>query len=304
MMLKNFLIVGLLLTTNFCLSQDTGKNEKIISVMSTVYFETDSDQFYHDSRQTIEDLFLFKNGSVVKQIILTGFCDERGSNSYNKDLALRRVKNVQDFFNSKGNFDPSIFEIHVRGELNPGDLEYFEGDYQLNRRVQINVSYEYPDSTLLNRNRDSEVIAVESQEKSLQKISSKITDSLKLNDKLVFNNVIFYPGTHRLREISYPVMDSIINSLMIHKKYEIEIQGHICCNGLNEPGLDKDTGQWNLSTARAEQIKRFFVKYGLDPTRFTTIGKMANFKTGKSDFYDRRVELHITAIRENETEKE
>lgn len=302
MMLKIFLIVGLLFSINFCFSQEPSEDGKILSIMSTVYFETDNDQFYPKSRKTIEDLFLLDNGSIITEIKLTGYCDQRGTKIYNQDLALRRVKSVQKFFNSKCDFDPAIFKIHAKGELNPGDLEYLEGGSQMNRRVQINVSYKYPKLSKNDKIDPKEILEIEKTLIDVQKTLPIFTDSLKVNEKLIFNNLIFYPGTHRLREISYPVMDSIINSLMIHKKYEIEIQGHICCNGPNEPGLDRDTGQWNLSTARAEQIKRFFVKYGLDPSRFTTIGKMANFKTGKEDFFDRRVELHITAIRENDKE--
>jgi len=260
----------------------------------SINFKTDS---YKVNKADTKDLLNSINtgsNKVVKEITLIGYCDDRASNDYNLKLASRRVDAVKDLIIEHTNITDSIFNLEPVGELSLYSSIHKSQQRADNRRVEIMVFYK------------SDAPVIIEKEKSVVDIESYdvFTDSLQVNDNLVFNNVIFYPGTHRLREISYPVMDSIINSLMIHKKYEIEIQGHICCNGLNEPGLDKDTGQWNLSTARAEQIKRFFVKYGLDPTRFTTIGKMANFKTGKSDFYDRRVELHITAIRENETEKE
>ncbi|MEO9953422.1 OmpA family protein [Nonlabens sp.] len=260
----------------------------------SINFKTDS---YKVNKADTKDLLNSINtgsNKVVKEITLIGYCDDRASNDYNLKLASRRVDAVKDLIIEHTNITDSIFNLEPVGELPLYSSIHKSQQRADNRRVEIMVFYK------------SDAPVIIEKEKSVVDIESYdvFTDSLQVNDNLVFNNVIFYPGTHRLREISYPVMDSIINSLIIHKKYEIEIQGHICCNGLNEPGLDKDTGQWNLSTARAEQIKRFFVKYGLDPTRFTTIGKMANFKTGKSDFYDRRVELHITAIRENETENE
>lgn len=259
-----------------------------------INFKTDSYKVSTAGAQDLLNSINTATNNAIKEITLIGYCDDRASKGYNFKLASRRVNAVKDLIIANTDHTDSSFNLKPVGELSLYSSVNKSEQRAENRRVEILVLY----------NSDTPVIVEE--EKSVVDLKSYdvFTDSLQVNDNLVFNNVIFYPGTHRLREISYPVMDSIINSLMIHKKYEIEIQGHICCNGLNEPGLDKDTGQWNLSTARAEQIKRFFVKYGLDPTRFTTIGKMANFKTGKSDFYDRRVELHITAIRENETEKE
>ena len=257
-------------------------------------FDTDSYTILKAGTQDLLSSLNTASNKGIKEITLIGYCDDRASKDYNLKLASRRVDAVKDLIKANTNLTDSSFNLEPVGELSLYSSINKSEQRADNRRVEILVLY----------NSDTPVIIEE--EKSVVDLESYdvFTDSLQVNDNLVFNNVIFYPGTHRLREISYPVMDSIINSLIIHKKYEIEIQGHICCNGLNEPGLDKDTGQWNLSTARAEQIKRFFVKYGLDPTRFTTTGKMANFKTGKSDFYDRRVELHITAIRENELETE
>lgn len=252
-------------------------------------FETDSYSILQKDIHVLDSLINSYNKASIEEITIIGYCDDRASKDYNITLATQRVNSVKRAILQKKSISDSLFKLHPKGELPLYSSLNKEKQRADNRRVEVMIVYKSPTE-------------IEKVNKNTIESYDVFTDSLKVNEKLVFNNLIFYPGTHRLREISYPVMDSIINSLMIHKKYEIEIQGHICCNGPNEPGLDRDTGQWNLSTARAEQIKRFFVKYGLEPSRFTTVGKMANFKTGKEDFFDRRVELHITAIRENDKE--
>lgn len=281
-------ITLLLLVCGFSFAQNTQSP-------FSLNFETDSYSILQKDALVLDSLINSYESKAIKEIIIVGYCDDRACKEYNIKLATYRVNSVKKAILSKNTLPESVFTLHPKGELPLYSSVNKEQQRTDKRRVEMMIVYNQAATTEL---KEEDINALQSYD--------VFTDSLKVNEKLVFNNLIFYPGTHRLREISYPVMDSIINSLMIHKKYEIEIQGHICCNGPNEPGLDKDTGQWNLSTARAEQIKRFFVKYGLDASRFTTIGKMANFKTGKEDFFDRRVELHITAIRENEktTDKE
>ncbi len=302
MLLKTFLILGFFLINNFSFSQETLEplgNSKVLSLMSTVYFDTDSDQLHPDSQKAIENLFLLDNGSVIKEIVLTGYCDERGSSSYNKDLALRRVKSVQRFFYSKQEFDPSVFDLKARGEITAGDLEYLEGGFKFNRRVQINVSYEYP------------VVEVEfnaplkktNTSKTEPKISIPVfTDSLKVNEKLVFNNIIFTGGTKNVRPESLPVIDQIAADLKKYKSYEIEIQGHICCSPPNQKGIEINTGETFLSLLRAQRVRELLIEKGVEANRLTAVGKMANFKTGRGDYFDRRVEFRITAINEKDSE--
>jgi outer membrane protein OmpA-like peptidoglycan-associated protein len=275
-------ITLLLLVCGFSFAQDT-------QIQFSLNFETDSYSILQKDIHVLDSLINSYNKNSIEEITIVGYCDDRGSKDYNITLATNRVNSVKQVILQEISISDSLFKLHPKGELPLYSSLNKEKQRADNRRVEVMIVYK-------------NATEIEKVNKNTIESYDVFTDSLNVNEKLVFNNLIFYPGTHRLREVSYPVMDSIINSLMIHKKYEIEIQGHICCNGPNKPGLDRDTGQWNLSTARAEQIKRFFVKYGLDPSRFTTVGKMANFKTGKEDFYDRRVELHITAIRENDKE--
>lgn len=255
----------------------------------SIYFETDSAILSEQSILNLEARLVVDKTTKITAISLIGYCDDRGSVSYNQQLATNRVQSVISYL--KPRFSDDYFEQKIVGEIPLNDRNNIKAQRYRNRRVEISVTYkktiEIPKAVVND---------------SIEKYRSYdiLKDSLQIGDKLVFNNVIFYPGRHVLRESSFPVMDSIINSLLLHKKYEIEIQGHICCLSAGVYGRDMDTGQWNLSQARAEQVKRFLVKYGVAADRLTTIGKQANFKTGKGDFYDRRVEIHITGIREDD----
>ncbi|PRX14201.1 OmpA family protein [Nonlabens ulvanivorans] len=258
----------------------------------SVYFDTDSAVLNTQSLDIINAYVINSESSRITNISLSGYCDDRGSVVYNEQLAWERVWSIIDYL--KPNYAYGAFSEQAIGEVALQSSSNIKQQRTQNRRVDITVTYEEEPEPRV------EPIAVAAD--SIEKYRSYdiLKDSLQIGDKLVFNNVIFYPGRHVLRESSFPVMDSIINSLLLHKKYEIEIQGHICCLSAGVYGRDMDTGQWNLSQARAEQVKRFLVKYGVAADRLTTIGKQANFKTGKGDFYDRRVEIHITGIREDD----
>lgn len=264
----------------------------------SVYFDTDSDFLSTTSQSLLDSKLLLEEDLNIDSlnILLKGFCDDRGSESYNKKLAHRRIWSIINYLNPHYNY--SAFSEIAVGELPLSNPINIKEQRAQNRRVDVILTYDL----IPEIKEEKEPIINESIEK--YRSYDILKDSLKIGDKLVFNNLIFYPGRHVLRESSYPVMDSIINSLLLHKKYKIEIQGHICCLASGVYGRDMDTGQWNLSQARAEQIKRFMVKYGVDADRLTTVGKQANFKTGKGDYYDRRVEIHITGIREEDLENQ
>ncbi len=263
----------------------------------SVYFETDSYTLTTESTDKIEAVLNTKTGGIT-DIFLTGYCDDRGSIDYNKKLALSRIWSIVNYL--KPRYSYGAFNEVAIGEIPLENSNNIKKQRAQNRRVDLSINFEV-EETIEEIVTAPDVIVKDTIEQ--YRSYDILKDSMKVGDKIVFNNVIFHPGRHKLRESSFPVMDSIINSLLLHKKYEIEIQGHICCLAAGIYGRDMDTGQWNLSQARAEQVKRFLVRYGVAANRLTTTGKQANFKTGKGDYYDRRVEIHITAVREEKVEE-
>lgn len=278
----------LLLFSTLALAQETTQE-------FAVYFDTDSSLLSSVAQEKIETTIQLQDSAVISHISITGTCDDRGGTDYNKKLAHRRVSSVMKYLKPRFNYD-TISELAL-GEIPLTSTLNINEQRAQNRRVDVVITFQKVGEIVI---APPPVI-----KDTIERYRSYdiLKDSLQVGDKLVFNNVIFYPGRHVLRESSFPVMDSIINSLLLHKKYEIEIQGHICCLAAGIYGRDMDTGQWNLSQARADQVKKFLVKYGVAADRLTTVGKQSNFKTGKGDYYDRRVEIHITGIREEEVKK-
>lgn len=283
---KSFTYIILLISISIAAQTTTKK--------TSVYFETDQSILSLESKASIDQALALDSVTSITNIFLTGYCDDRGSISYNKTLASRRIWSIIDYLKPQYNY--STFSEVAIGEVPLVNLKNINQQRKNNRRVDLEITYE-------RKLPIPEISAVSTDTLTGAASYDIFKDSLKIGDKLVFNNVIFYPGRHKLRPSSFPVMDSIINSLLLHKKYEIEIQGHICCLAPGIYGRDMDTGLWNLSQARADQVKQLMVKYGVAADRLTTVGKQSNFKTGKGDYYDRRVEIHITGIREEVVEK-
>ncbi len=108
---------------------------------------------------------------------------------------------------------------------------------------------------------------------------------LLITDKITFNL-----GSAEIVPSSYPELDKIVEVLK-KKKVHVRIEGHT--DDVGEAAFNQ-----LLSQKRAQSIKEYFVKKGLDPERFETVGygeskPIANNKTEKGRAQNRRVEFLI-----------
>ncbi|MCB0850614.1 MAG: OmpA family protein [Bacteroidetes bacterium] len=79
-----------------------------------------------------------KEGYIIK---IVGHTDDKGGNSYNHNLGLRRAKVVSQYLQVLG-IPKDKIRIETQGELNPiADNDSEEGAYQ-NRRVRVEIIYE------------------------------------------------------------------------------------------------------------------------------------------------------------------
>ena len=129
--------------------------------------------------------------------------------------------------------------------------------------------------------------------KGNNKLSDLEAGRLKVGDKLVLDNILFQGGRHFLLSGSDTVVKKLVKILKEQPKYNILIEGHICCRPSGEDGLDIDTQKKNLSEARAKYVYDYIIREGISASRLKYVGYGGKYPTGKGDKFDRRVELKI-----------
>ncbi|MBW2263001.1 MAG: OmpA family protein, partial [Deltaproteobacteria bacterium] len=94
-----------------------------------------------------------------------------------------------------------------------------------------------------------------------------------------------------VKKKSFQAMDAVIKILKANPDMEVRIEGHTDNQGGTAHNMD-------LSTRRAESVKKYFVENGIDENRIETVGygpkkPIADNKTKKGQAKNRRVEFHI-----------
>ncbi len=255
-----FLLSGLL--TTLCSNAQVKKNIQF-------FFDTDISEF-NDEQNVRFDQFLtnIKPFEIVS-ITVTGYCDDRGSKSYNDVLSIKRAEYVASLLKQKGIDGAKIILINGNGKISLANSTNINLQREHNRRVD--VSMEYYEQSLL-------------------------PDTLRVGDKIVLEDILFVNSRSVLLSESMPILERVTRLIKEKKKYSIAILGHICCNPPGFDVKDFETGVFNLSQARAKVIYNYFIFKGVEAKRLSYKGMMANYPLGKGEKADRRVELLITAI--------
>lgn len=97
-----------------------------------VYFDFDRAEIREDQAPRLTNHALVGGGSGF---MLTGHCDERGSNDYNLALGLRRAYAVKTYLRRLG--VKSDIECASLGEEQPADKGHSEAAWAKNRRVEF-----------------------------------------------------------------------------------------------------------------------------------------------------------------------
>lgn len=226
----------LLLLIAFALFSRTG----IAQDKLTVFFDFD--------RYELNDLALKKltNWTITSpQVEVTkvyGFCDWKGSNSYNDSLSIKRVNAVVTFLNEHQIKVNSGYDVRGFGE----DFEQSKVQSE-NRKVIIEYQEKAPEPK-------KEVLSV---------LHQKINNAAK-GDMITLDNLYFFNMSPRLLPKSKPLLYDLLCAMQENPNLKIEIQGHICCQ------INGDV--YNLSTARARAIYNFLVSQRINRKRLSFIG--------------------------------
>ena len=272
-MRKLFFLLFLLMTVSQAQTENT----------HVVYFETD--QFNVPEIET-NRLVLFIQSLKdieIERIAIYGFCDDRGSDSYNLTLSQNRADAIKKIFSGFGVDDNLISNVDGKGEvllrvISSDNLNIIRG---LNRKVEINVVY-----------RITEPKTVVKEKKKY----SFLSDELAVGDKITLENILFKTGYSYIVKESVPVLEMMADALLERGDVYFTIEGHVCCTKNARDAVDRKTGKRNLSLARAKYIYDYLVKKGVKRTRMRYVGLKNKYPLGKATRFDKRVEIKITSI--------
>ncbi|WP_299363659.1 OmpA family protein [Winogradskyella sp.] len=250
-----------------------------------VYFLTDEFEIPETEESRLL-LFLSEIENMdIQKISIYGFCDDRGSDSYNLVLSQQRADAIKEIF-SNNEFDESVItNVDGKGEIllnvvNDNDLYRIRG---LNRKVEIIVQpYDPPREKI-------EPPAKESAEELLK-------GELKEGDKIQLENILFRTGYSYLTKESKAVLDNIAKILVERTDIYFTIEGHVCCTYGTRDAIDRKTKKRNLSLARAKTVYDYLADKGVKRYRMKFVGQKRKFPLGGEPELDRRVEILVTRI--------
>jgi outer membrane protein OmpA-like peptidoglycan-associated protein len=219
----------------------------------------------------------------IERIAIYGFCDDRGSDSYNLILSQDRANAIKKIFSGFGVDDNLISNVDGKGEvllrvISSDNLNIIRG---LNRKVEINVVYKITETKWVVKD---------------EKEYRFLNDKLKVGDKITLENILFETGYSYIVEESIPVLEMMADALRERDDIYFTIEGHVCCTKNARDAVDRKTGKRNLSLARAKYIYDYLVQKGVKRTRMRYVGLKNKYPLGKAMKYDKRVEIKITSI--------
>lgn len=234
-MKKYSLILWFLLNVSCVFAQD----------QLTVFFDFDKHQL---NPTAIEQLQTWvANNPKIEVTKIYGFCDWKGTNTYNDSLSLKRIHTILDYLKLKNIKVIDGFEVKGFGE------DFEQSDVQAENRKVLLV-YQQKKEIL-----PTAVVL----DKDLLPLGERFKQA-KVGEKIKLPNIYFYNMTPRILPKSRPVLVELLCALEDNPKLKIEIQGHICCQkvfDINE-----------LSVMRARAIYNYLVNQKINRKRLTYKG--------------------------------
>ena len=242
----------------------------------TVYFDFDQYNLNETASKQLENWVAESKNIQVSKVY--GFCDWKGTSTYNDSLSLKRVMTVFNFLKDKNIKVKEGYEIRGFGK----DFEQSKVQSE-NRKVLI--VYE------IKKEEVKPKPAIILEEDGSLPFGERIKLA-KPGDKIRLNHINFFNMTPRILPKSKTILFELLCALQDNPKLKIEIQGNICCRLTNE--ID------GLSTARAKAIYNFLVANRINKKRLSFKGYGTSNpihpipeKTEQEEEDNRRVEILI-----------
>lgn len=239
-----------------------------------IYFDLDKDYLNKTNQAIIEGLVYEDAINEQTDVLIIGYADYLGSDSYNIKLSERRAKNIKQLLTTLLIPESNIKLVIGKGEITRKREQ--QGGYATDRRVDIVITkkqVQQPKQAPIVQNRTSK-IKVDSPPPPPQ-LSSKTIQTiseLKIGETIRLENIYFILGRHFLTDNSLPTVDKLFETMDNNPKLKIQIEGHICCLKYGYDAIDEDTQELKLSENRAKFIYDYLVKKGIEAGRMRYIG--------------------------------
>lgn len=230
----------------------------------------------------------------IEDISIYGYCDDRGSDAYNRNLSQQRADAIRAIFVAQGVADSIIKNSDGKGELLLTRLDNAGSEIQrmLNRKAEIIVSLKEP------REVSPEIEEAEKEiEETKDRYKEFDDEPIVKGDRFLLKNILFKTNYSYIHGNSYKDLRKIAKYLKDHPEIIFKIQGHVCCIDHGRDGIDLKTGKRNLSEARAKFVYKFLSENGVSKKRMRYEGFGSRFPLGGDVKEDKRVEILVTYVK-------
>lgn len=225
-------------------------------MLTSVYFKHNSSELNAESKKKLDSLALLKTNLTFR---IYGNCDSSGSTEYNNNLSERRANAVHQYLQGKVGDNIKLVNSVGLGEekqINDNTTDELRGK---NRRVDVFIEKKFSRGEKISR-------------RILPSFFDTRISRMKVKDTFSLPDVNFIGNRHVWLPNGDAKLARLLTILQENSTLEIELQGHICCDYENFDGEDIDLGTFNLSWTRANAIKEFLQKQGIDPSRIKASG--------------------------------
>lgn len=225
-------------------------------MLASVYFKNNSYEINKESKTKLDSLSQLKSNLTFR---IFGNCDPSGNIELNKKLSENRANAVSEYLKNKIGSNIKLGNavgLGIEKQINDNSTEELR---EKNRRVDIFIEKAFAKGEKISR-------------KILPSFLSTKIAQMKVKDTFSLPDVNFIGGRHVwLPSGNYNLL-RLLKILKENPSLEVELQGHICCDYDNFDGEDADLGTFNLSWTRANAIKEFLLKQGIESTRIKVSG--------------------------------
>lgn len=285
-MLK-FLIVSILFLFSF-----TGNAQYFDTIK--LHYAVGAFQLEKKDKHTLDSIIANFND---RRMLIYGHADYLGSEDPNLLLSERRAKAVLQYLVAKGFPETNIMQCTGAGQTKE-QKKGMDGDPE-SRRTDIFIIKSKSIATKPKPEIPVAEVTVKTQPvNNANNVTQIDYTSLKVGDTINLKNISFYPGLKLILPSSYPEVDNLIKVLKTHPTLKIRLEGHVCCC-IYPDGYFENTDHWQLSVARAKELRDVLIKHGISHERleYRGFGRthpiLDNEQTSEQGQINRRVEIRI-----------